>query len=394
MTYKHIQSTFLIVGTAIGGGILALPISTASCGFWGALSALLITWIFMSFAAFNMIQARLSLREEADLATMTTTLLGKTMNTFVQFSFLILLMSLISMYITVGSEWIIELTKTHLNIDLSPFSAQMGFSIILGSIIYSGLANLARINQLITGAKVFFLTMLILTAMPAVQKDHLISFEPQNILSTFSMLLTTFGFSIILPSLVGYLNQDRKSLYQTLTIGTTIILLAYISWELVAFGVIGIDELNQIATLQDKGTGVINRLSSLVANDSFYKYSFGIMLTAVLTSFLGVGHSLFSYLKDALPGKASHQKSLMAMAIGFCPPLIILQIYPSGIASILSFAGIFVAFILGIVPNLMILSKPYQARMGRSSTIMRFGALTSLLFFGSIIGLEIYTTLS
>lgn len=389
MTYKQIQSILLIVGTAIGGGILALPISTASCGFWGAFCALLITWIFMSFAAFNITQARLSFSGDVDLATMTTTLLGKTMNQIVQFALLILLMALISMYITVGSKWIIELTQTYLDIKLSTLSAQIGFSFLLGAIIYSGLSNLARINQLITGTKIFFLTMLIVSAMPAVQKDYLISFEPQEIPDTLSMLLTTFGFSIILPSLAGYLNHNRQSLYKVLAVGTIIILLAYISWELVVFGVIGIDGLTQIATSQDKGTGVINQLSTLVTNDSFHKYSFGIMLTAVVTSFLGVGHSLFSYLKDALPGRINHRKSMIAMAIGFLPPLLILQIYPAGIASILSFAGIFVAFILGIVPNLMILSKQYQDRMGPNSRLMLCAVILSLLFFGYIIGLEI-----
>ncbi len=392
MTLRLIQSFFLIVGTSIGAGILALPISTASCGFWGSVLALVITWVFMTFSANNMIKARLCFKEEVDLATMTTELLGKVPNIFTEFCYFALLMALVSLYITVGSAWVTELVGHYLGLKLSSPVSQIGFTFVIAGIIYSGLGNLANINQFITLAKLFCFVMIISLSLPLVQEAKLAEYSLKAIPTTFSLLITTFGFSIILPSLVGYLNNDRKKMTAALIVGSIVILLIYLAWELISFGVIGADGdgLIKISLSKDKGTEVINTLATTVNNPAFHKYGFGIMLTAVLTSFLGVGQCLFHYLKDTLPIKNHHRKSLTAIVVGFVTPLIIINVYPSGISSILSFAGIFVAAILGILPNAMMLSKTYNTRMPPNSFTQKTLSILSLIFFGMIIAIEIW----
>lgn len=389
---KLLQSIFLIIGTAIGGGILALPISTVSCGFLGSVTALTITWLFMTFAASNMIKARLCFEGEVDLATMTTQLLGKSTNIVVELCYLALLMALVSMYVTVGSSWVVELLGRYAGFSVSPLSAQIGFTFVIASVIYSGFGNLANVNQFITTAKLFFLMMLIVISVPDIQEVKLKTYSFTAIPSTFSMLLTTFGFSIILPSLAGYLNNNRKKLYIALVAGSMIILLVYLAWELITFGVIGADEngLAKIALSQDKGTGVINALAALVQHNSFTTYGLGVMLTAVLTSFLGVGQCLYSYLKDSLPISNPSRKAKAAIMLGFITPIIIINIYPAGISSILSIAGIFVAIILGILPNAMILSKEYNKRNMPISLLPKIMVLLSLLFFIGIVVTEFW----
>jgi len=395
MSIRLLQSIFLIVGTAIGAGILALPISTVSCGFWGSVLGLTITWLFMTVAAFNMIKARLCFEADVDLSTMTTQLLGKWANVIVEFCYLALLMALVSMYITVGSAWVMELLGLYTGLEISAQTAQVGFTFVIASVIYSGLGNLANINQFITAAKLFFLVMIIVISVPEVQEVKLESYNLMEIPATFSMLLTTFGFSIVLPSLVGYLNNDKKKLYGALLTGSIVILLAYLAWQLIAFGVIGADGdgLAKIALSQDKGTEVINTLTNLVQDPSFKTYGFGIMLTAVLTSFLGVGHCLFSYLKDSFPIANPTRKSLLAIILGFVTPVMIINLYPSGISSILSFAGIFVAAILGILPTAMVLSKEYGKRAEAIGFVQKVMAMLSLIFFGGIIVSELWRTL-
>jgi tyrosine-specific transport protein len=394
MSIKLIQSIFLIIGTSIGAGILALPISTVSCGFWGSLLALTIVCTFMSLAALNMIKARLCFEGEADLATMTTELLGKRFNIVAEFCYLALLLALVSLYITIGSAWVVELLGRYAEFQISSMAAQIGFTFAIASIIYSGLGNLANINQWITIAKLFFLVMIIVISVPDVQGIQLEAYATLPIPATFSVLLTTFGFSIVLPSLTGYLNNDRKKLYTALIIGSAVILLIYLAWELVAFGVIGQDNLNRIASSQDKGTDLINTLGTLVQDPAFSKYGFGIMITAVLTSFLGVGHCLFSYLKDSLPIQNPSTKSLSSILLGFVTPVVIINLYPAGITSILGFAGIFVAFITGILPTAMILTKEYSKRLKPVSLIEKTLALISLVFFSGIIITEIWRILS
>jgi tyrosine-specific transport protein len=396
MSIKLLQSIFLIVGTAIGAGILALPISTVSIGFTGSIIALTITWGFMTLAAWNMIKARMCFEGEADLATMTKQLLGKTANVGVELSYLALLMALVSMYITVGSAWVAQLLGTYLGVEISSLTSQIGFTVVIASVIYSGMGNLVNINQFITMMKLFCLAMIIAFSVPQVQAINLEPYSVTGIPMTFSMLLTTFGFSIVLPSIAGYLDRDRRALYISLLVGSIIIILSYVAWEFIVFGVVGPYEngLAGFAKSQDKGTEVINALSHIVNHPSFTTLGFGVMLTAVLTSFLGVGHCLFCYLKDALPIKNQHRKSVTSILVGFAAPVLIINLYPAGISSILSFAGIFVAIILGILPTAMILSREYAKRMGAVSLTQKILAGMSLLFFGGIIINEIWRILS
>lgn len=388
---KLLQSIFLIIGTAVGGGVLALPISTVSLGFKGSLIALLIIWIFMTYAAFNMVKARLCFAEDVDLATMTTALLGKSMNMLVELCYLILLFALVSLYITVGSAWVVHLTQTYAGIAIAAPIAQIAFTTAIAALIYSGMGNLVNVNQLITLLKLFCLSMIIILSIPQVNTANFENYALAPMPATFSMLLTTFGFSIVLPSLGTYLNRDKRKLYLALIAGSAVIILAYIAWEFVCFGVIGPEEngLAGFAKSQDKGTAVIHALTTLVKKSSFTTFGFGVILTAILTSFLGVGHCLYHYLKDALPIKNPHAKSLTSIICGFAIPVLIINLYPAGITSILSFAGIFVAAILGVLPSLMVLSKKYREIAGPLSWPHKIITVLSLVFFVAIIAQEL-----
>ncbi|MBA4117387.1 MAG: hypothetical protein C0514_00625 [Candidatus Puniceispirillum sp.] len=391
---KFAHSLFLIVGTSVGAGILALPLSTASCGFWGSLVALVITGAFMTYAALNMLRARLYFAQGADLDTMSLGLLGARAAWILRICYLCLLFALVSMYITVGANWIVELSHKHLGMLVPQATAQIIFTAVVASIIYSGLGNLAQVNQWITGAKVLFLLLIICVSLPEIKPHNLTAFEPREVPATFSMLLTTFGFSIILPSLATYMEGNKRKLTLALGLGSLIIVLIYALWELVCFGVIGAGTqgLEGIAKLQDKGTGVINALTHLVSTPAIQTFGFGIMLTAVVTSFLGVGQCLFSYVMDSLPAHAPRRAPL-AILLGFIPPLLLIQLYPAGITQLLSLAGIFVAIVLGVFPNVMVLSRPYRKGQSALKRLDVSACAVSLVFFSGCVGYQIWELL-
>lgn len=389
MSGRLFQSIFLIVGTAIGAGILALPISTVDAGFLGSTVGLLITWCFMTFSALQLVKARLCFSEDVDIATMTTELLGRRVNILIELAYLSLLLSLVSLYITTGSSWVSDLIFSYSGLLIPPFLAQISFTFIIAFIIYQGMGNLANINQYITSAKLFFLFMIIMTSFSFVEVKELEPYTFETIPKTLSMLLAIFGFASILPSLATHLNNSKKQLESSVLIGSIIILVCYILWEYVVFGVVGSHGLQTIANSQDKGTEVIHALSEIVNNSAFHTYGIGVIITAIMTSFLGVGHCLFSYLKDALPIRHGRVNSLVAIFSGFLTPIIIINIYPSGISSILGFAGIFVATILGILPSCMVLSKAYATHAAPLNPLHRGLLWINIAFFSWVIFLEL-----
>lgn len=376
LSLKLWKSIFLIVGTAIGAGILALPISTVHAGYIGSTVGLLICWFFMTVAAYFLLDVRLQFKKDIDLSTMTLETLGKVSQNGLKVFYLLLLFALVCVYIIVGSAWVQELLGIS-----SSFIVQLGFTVVMATLIYMGIGSVATANHVITTLMLLTLIFIVGLSTPYVQIENLTALNTDHILPTFPLLLTAFGFSIVMPSLVPYLDYDRKSLTLSLIIGSIIIIMAYFLWEMIAFGVIG-DTLEQFANSQDKGTEVIQSLSQMVHQSIFNKVGSVFMFTAILSSFIGVGQCLFHYLKDILPVENVKKRSLFSIIFGFAIPFAVIQIYPAGVTKILSHAGIFVAIILGILPSAMILAS------NKSSTFKGLAWLTTLFFCG-VIALEL-----
>lgn len=382
------KSVFLIVGTAIGAGILALPITTADHGFWGSFFALFVAWAFMTNTAYYMLKTRLCFKGEADLTTMTQTMLGSIGRYATEISYFLLLYALVSVYIIVGAAWLDRFLDATVGHQIPPAFMQILFAMGIFLIIYSGIARLSSVNYVVTCIMLLSLGFIIFLCLPTIKLHNLVFIEPQkSILNTLPMILTTLGFSIIFPSIATYMESNKKKLLKALSFGSIIILTTYVLWQLIAFGVIGLgaEGLGKFKDTNDVGTEVIQALGYSAAGFSF-------MFFATLSSLLGVGQCLYHYLMDTLPIRQKQARSLVSMFLWIVIPLLIVNLYPMGISKILGFGGIFVAIILGIIPSLMILSKEYALRVKSAPSLrQKIIAYASILFFTFIIFIEIFS---
>ena len=76
MKSKMLGGILLIVGTTIGGGMLALPIVTAQSGILGALLLLLSSWAVMTFCAFLLLEINLWMPTNSNIILMVKKTLG------------------------------------------------------------------------------------------------------------------------------------------------------------------------------------------------------------------------------------------------------------------------------------------------------------------------------
>jgi tyrosine-specific transport protein len=389
LSFKIWKSIFLIVGTAIGAGVLALPISTAHAGFIGSTIGLIVCWGFMTLAAYYLLEVRLQFKTDIDLSTMTLKTLGGTSQQLLKVFYLMLLFALVSVYIIVGASWITDLMEANLSYKMDAPLLQLIFTIIMASLIYAGIGTVATVSHFITSVMLIAMVFIIGLSLPDVQSEQLLTYEPMHILPAFPMLITSFGFAIVMPSLAPYLNYHRRALTTSLFVGSLIIIIAYFLWEITAFGVIGggADGLGKYVDSHDKGTEVIHHLSQIVQHSSFQQVGLAFMFTAILSSFIGVGQCLYHYLKDILPMKSLKNKSVCAIITGFSAPYILIQLYPAGITKILGLAGIFVAIILGILPTVMVL----RIKKGKCSWLYNLVAWSTITFFSAVIILEFIT---
>ncbi|NDE82772.1 MAG: tyrosine transporter, partial [Chlamydiia bacterium] len=73
---KILTGALLVAGTAIGAGMLALPVATAQGGFIPAVVLYVLCWLFMSMTGLLLLEVCLFMPKDANLISMSYHLLG------------------------------------------------------------------------------------------------------------------------------------------------------------------------------------------------------------------------------------------------------------------------------------------------------------------------------
>lgn len=369
---RLIGGILLIVGTSIGAGMLALPVSTASAGFVDSALFLCLSWLIMTLGAFLVLEVNLYLPADCNMLSMAQKTLGKTGKYITWLCYLFLLYSLLAAYISGGSD-VLQNLLSLANIKLPATVSAIIFTLCLGFIVYSGIKMVDYFNRGLMFIKLGTLLLLILLITPHISLSQLTGGELKYISGAMFILLTSFGFASIVPSLRSYFADDIKSLRRAIIIGSLIPLVCYIAWDAVLMGVLPIRAFENISASGHTTTSLIEHLSNIT--HSFWITDFFRLFAAIcmLTAFLGVSIGLFDFWADGLKCKKHGKQGLNVLSLTFVPPLAIVLLYPNAYLKALQFAGLICVILLVLLPTLMAyrgryhlqLTHPYQLKGGK-----------------------------
>lgn len=378
---KVIGGILLVAGTTIGAGILALPATTAVVGFFPALILFCIVWAFMTFTALLFLELNMTMEGDVNIISMARKTLRTPGEIIAWVSYLLLLYSLLAAYIS-GSG---ALFLSEFGDDIPAWVGPLPFAIVFGLVVYLGIQTVDLLNRLLmAGAALTFFTLLALV-IPQVEGSRLFHTFWPYLFVPVSVVVTSFGFHIIIPTLVTYLDQKIEKIRACILIGSGLSLIVYVIWQLVIMGSLPIEGPNGLLVALKSGQppAVITHSLRLVTGshmlgDFFEAFSFFVILTSVL----GVSISLHDFLKDGLRIKESGFGRFGVVLLTFVPPLIFAWIYPRGYILALSYGGILVSLLLGLLPIAMVWSsryilkdeRPYKVAGGRVILIIAFVA--------------------
>lgn len=352
---KFIGGILLIVGTSIGGGMLALPVSTAEVGFTHSIFFLILCWLVMTSGALLILEVNLRLPAGSNMISMAKSTLGMPGQIIAWITYLFLLYTLLAAYISGGSDVLNGLLQqAHLSLprELSPIL----FTSLFSFVIYGGIRTVDYVNRGLMFGKLGVYILLVLIISPHVHVTTLSGGSMKAISGSLMILITSFGFASIVPSLRDYFKGDKQRLRQVILLGSLIPLICYILWDAVIMGTIQRDGQNGLLSLMttDHATsGLTKALSSAVQNQwitGFFNFFTSICM---ITAFLGVSMGLFDFLADGFTlNKTGHQRKFI-LVLTFIPPLAIVLINPGIYLKALSYAGIGCIILLLILPVLM-----------------------------------------
>jgi tyrosine-specific transport protein len=357
-----ISALFLITGTSVGAGMLALPLVTAGAGLKLSLFIFILTWLVMLFSALFLLEVNLNMKPGTHLFSMAKQHLGPLGKWTALIIYLLLLYALNTAYLSGMSAFVQHSSQTLLHIHVYQWFAMLLLITVFALILFLGRQPIAHMNRYLVSIMLAGFIVLMIIIAPAV---HHPATSPINWHLGWHILpvtMTAFGYQIIIPSLRHYLGGDAKLLRRIVIYGSIIPLLMYITWLLVVFGLIPIQGAHGLLALKAQQQPALALMHTLTLNaHAPLVPSIGTLFTflAMLTSFIGVSISLFDFLRDSLQRynqKINNRFGLIILT--FAPPLLFNLTAQKAFLLALSYAGVFVAILLGILPCAMFLTQP------------------------------------
>jgi len=365
-TNRLLGAILLITGTCIGAGMLALPISTAAYGFIPSSALFIICWAVMAFSALLILEVTLWLEPGANLITMGKATLGWFGQALAWTAYLLLLYCLMAAYLSGMNALITQALEAITHTHIYPWIGSLILILLFGIIIYLGAKPIDYINRLLMVGLVVAYAALITLIAPYTEISKLDFQQFNKLWFALPIVITSFGFHIIIPSVRTYLKNDVKKLRLAILIGSTIPLIVYVVWEFLIFSVLPAKGPHGLSSILQSGQPTIDlthllhlKLHNPWLDEIFQLFAFFM----ISTSFIGVSFSLFDFLADGFHVKKTKLSRLSTAAITFIPPLLFALLYPKGFIVALGYAGIFVAVLLCILPALMVWSGRYWKKL-------------------------------
>ena len=346
---------FIVAGTTIGAGMLAMPLAAAGVGFGVTLALLFCLWGLMCYTALLLLEVYQHVPADTGLGTLARRYLGRYGQWATGFSMLFLMYALTAAYMSGAGELLASSLSEWLSLSVSPTTGVLLFTLVAGGVVCIGTALVDLFNRFLFSAKLIFLIVMLALLMPHVHKVNLLTLplEKGLALSAIPVIFTSFGFHGSVPSIVSYMNGNVQKLRWVFITGSAIPLVAYIFWQLATLG--SIDSTTFFGLMANSAglNGLLQALRDVVASPHVELAVHLFADLALATSFLGVTLGLFDYLADLFNRRNNAAGRLQTGAITFLPPLAFALFYPRGFVMALGYAGVALAVLALLIPSLL-----------------------------------------
>lgn len=386
----------LIVGTAVGPGMLGLPSATTKSGPFPSTIAILLSWLYVISSIILVAELSFaSMKEdgvsEVSFTSLATNAFGNRFGALValiyaclSFSLMVACVSGIGSIISQWFPWMNHLLAHA----LFPFS--------IGTMIWACSFNIIdAANRFLCLIMLFSITALVIIGFSIARANIVSSFRYaswglSSVMPAIPVTVLTLGFHVVTPFICKIAGDSVDDARKAILIGGSIPLIMVLSWNLIVLGLVGGKRVTD---------DPISLLLSVSSSALFAVQGFA--FSALATSLIGYAVSFPKQIADTLdlilgrvdlkPEVGSYNNSsfrilVMMMVLGL--PVLITSFFQSTFSRALDFAGVYAnCFLFGILPPVM--TYIYQAKNKLRSSILPWGdsALVLLLGIAVILGI-------
>lgn len=373
MTHAHkaslghiLGAIFLIAGTCIGGGMLALPVMTAQIGFFPSTVLMAVCWLFMTATALLYAEASLWMEPGAHVLTISTKLLGRPGKVIAGVIYLFIAYASLVAYISGGAELVTESCHQYFGWQMPTWGAALAFCLLFGFVIDMGAEAVGRVNTILFVALLVAYVVLVALGTGEIRASLLTQVSWISSFSILPLMLTIFSFQAIVPSLTPYLKRDAYWIKRCIFLGTTVAFLVYLIWQWIVLGTVELEGPQGLIIAKEQGRAVTTFFRGAVSQAFLADIAEAFAFFALVTSFLGIAWGLFDFLADGLRIERRGVKKIFLALLVVIPSLLCALNYPRAFLVALDTTGGFGDAILnGILPVLMVwVGRYHQKRSG------------------------------
>jgi tyrosine-specific transport protein len=383
-----LSGSLLIAGTAIGGGMLAMPILTSPAGFIPSMIVYVVCWLFMASTGLLFLEICLSMKKEANIVSMAEETFGFFGKAYAWALYIFLFSCLTIAYIVGCGNLLTEFSQG----TISDWQGPLLFVLLFAPLVFLGTRFASRLNIIFMTCLTALYFAFVFIGIGHVDTDFLAYRDWSKMTFALPIAFTAFAYQGIIPTLAHYLNYDAKKTRQCILIGSLITLVTYVIWEWLILGIVPVEGPGGLKEAISKGSNAIHPLKNFLQNPAIYAIGQYFAFFALLTSFLGVSLGLLDFLSDGLKIRKDFKGKLLLCSLIYIPTLLISISHPHIFLVSLDYAGGFgCALLLGLLPILMVWVRRYYFKM-QAPTQLPYGKIflcLLLIFVVFEVGTEI-----
>lgn len=372
----------LLAGSCIGAGMLGLPIMTGLSGFFPSLIVFFIAWAFMTLTALLLVETSGWFKAKANLITMVGRTLGTPGKIVCWLTYLFLFYSLLLAYIAGIGSLFSKILLEYFGLSFPEWGGSLIFVTLFGWIVFLGTRPADLWNRVLMIGKIASFLILVFLGARQVQVNLLIRSNPDYALFALPVLIISFGFHNMIPSIMEYLNGNLKRVRRAIILGGLFALGVYLIWQIIVLGIVPLEGPSGILASAKSGTEASQAIIGILGSSWISTFATLLAFFAILTSFLAQALSLSHFLADGLKISYKRHEEFWLVVLALLPSLLLAILFPNIFLMALNFAGGVCAVVLfGILPVLMVWKGRYKKEI--PSTYRVFGGkyLLSVLFF-------------
>lgn len=396
LSAQTFSALLLVAGTCIGGGMLALPVATAPNGFLPSTLIMIFAGLAMTLTALYLVEVGFWMKKsDAHVISMTSQFLGPWGKGISWLLYLFISYASLVAYTAGSGHLLSKALATYCGVEVSKEMGCVLFTLIFGPCLFCSHKVLGKVNAALFIAMIVAYVVLIGMSMPHVQSELLFRCNWSHSYLALPLLLTSFSFQTMVPSLHPYLGHHGPSLRVAIIGGTALAFCVYLIWQATVLGIVPLDGPNGLMHALSEGEAATHVLGAAVGSSYVELLASFFAFFALVTSFFGIALGLFGFLSDGLNIPKKGWGILGLGLLILIPTLFSAMTLERIFLKALDASGGYGDSILnGIIPILMIILGRYHLKLTQKGFVApkaKWLLACAFVFYLTALGIEVLT---